>query len=252
MAKNYQFKWSKPEPRRKKVPKAHFLGIVCGLKSEADALKEISSSIQIRVLVSGANAARAEELANTFIEQGASGLLSFGVSGGLTSDLTSGALVCATEVRSEDEQYKVPLSWVNAVSARAAADSIRVISGPIAGSDTLIDSPKAKQAMATRLGALAVDMESHAVARAAARSRVPFAAIRAIADPVERALPDSASEAVAEDGSVRVLPVLRAAARQPGTLVDLISVGRDSARAHKSLRRGARHLIPALLGIMHV
>ncbi len=62
---------------------------------------------------------------------------------------------------------------------------------------------------------LAVDMESHGAARFAENWGLPFAALRAIADPQHRALPPAAMVGMKPDGSADIKAVLRGAGPQP-------------------------------------
>jgi len=114
------------------------------------------------------------------------------------------------------------------------------------GADEIIDNAMKKAALFANHGAAAVDMESHGAARAAAHAGAPFLAIRAIADPADRALPAAALKAVAPDGSTRVLTTLGAAMRDPRQFPDLMKLGRDSAAATKTLRRSLGQLFASL------
>ncbi|MEX0644518.1 MAG: hypothetical protein WD076_04365, partial [Parvularculaceae bacterium] len=76
---------------------------------------------------------------------------------------------------------------------------------------------------------------------------VPFAAIRAIADPANRALPAAALNAVAPDGSMKILTVLIASAKAPGEFPALLKLGADSEKALKTLRRDLGGLFRRLL-----
>ena len=71
-------------------------------------------------------------------------------------------------------------------------------------------------------GALAVDMESHVVARAARRHRLPFAAARVVCDPAHRALPPAARIGMKPDGRMDLPAVLRSVLAEPGQLPALI------------------------------
>ena len=75
-----------------------FIGIVCGLKSEANAVRasmKAAGVVASKVLigVSGANADRAEEIAQGLLDQGAKAIVSAGLCGGLDPALKSGDLV---------------------------------------------------------------------------------------------------------------------------------------------------------------
>jgi hypothetical protein len=81
-----------------------------------------------------------------------------------------------------------------------------------------------KATLFQRTGAVAVDMESHRIARVAAESGagLPALAIRAIGDPAGRALPALAATALGEDGRPRVGPVAAGLMRRPGDLAALL------------------------------
>ena len=79
-----------------------FIGVVCGLKSEAQAVAAAKvDQSKLRIGISGANAARAEEIARGFCNDGASAILSVGVSGGLDPALKPEEI--ATELREAAE-----------------------------------------------------------------------------------------------------------------------------------------------------
>ena len=222
----------------------------------------------VRIGVSGAHAARAEEIAHGFCNEGASAIISVGVSGGLDPALTPGDLVIGETVIADDGSVyasdRYLLSSLNSALSRESGNP--ETSGkmdprlrgderrkPVArvstlfGADEIIDSATKKSALFANHGAVAVDMESHGAARAAARAGAPFVAIRAIADPADRALPPAALNAVAPDGSTRVWQTLGAALRDPKQFPDLLKLGGDSAAATKTLRRDLGALFAALV-----
>lgn len=220
---------------------ARFIGIVCGLKSEAGVAAPFAARGNLRIAISGANAARAENLALEFCNGGAAAILSVGVSGGLDPRLQPGALVLAHAVVTRDARIEFePLIAGPGVPAEAQAAGL---GAPVFGSDTIIDTSDRKAALFAATGAVAVDMESHGAARAAKAAGVPFLAIRAIADPASRALPKAALGAVAPDGSTRVLRTLLESAKAPGDFPALLQLGADSTAALKTLRV---HLGPLL------
>ena len=61
--------------------------------------------------------------------------------------------------------------------------------GAILGLDRMLSSPQDKADGFARRGALAVDMESHHVARAAGERDLPFIAVRAVSDQADEILP---------------------------------------------------------------
>ncbi len=235
---------------------AGFIGVICGLKSEEQAVSASVDRSKIRIGVSGANAARAEEIVRGFCNDGASAIISVGVSGGLDPALKPGDLVFGETVISGDGSVYGCDRYLLAVIQAAHPGESRgpakekildpgfrrdersgYVVATVFGADEIIDSAQKKSALFATHGAVAVDMESHGAARAAAHAGVPFLAIRAIADPASRALPPAALNAVAPDGSTRVLKTLGAALRDPKQFPALMKLGADSAAATKTLRR---------------
>jgi hypothetical protein len=94
-------------------------------------------------------------------------------------------------------------------------------------------------------------MESHAVAAIASAAKIPFLVLRAIADPVDQALPQVAREALRPDGIIRIRATFGGLLREPGQLVALLRLARQSALALAALRRGVRLAGPGL-GFMPV
>ena len=221
------------------------LGVVAGMAVEARCLPRPSAGDALEVACSGGDAARAAAAAERLVSKGARALLSFGVAGGLDPALGPGALIVAETVIAPDgTRQSTDSAWRAALLADLAP--MGPVGGALVGSDRLISSVGAKRALFEATGASAVDMESHAVARVAAASGVPFAVLRAVADPAGRALPGAARAGLGTDGRVRVASVLLSLARRPWEMPGVFALALDTRRALRALRRGAE--VAALFG----
>ena len=116
-----------------------------------------------------------------------------------------------------------------AIFARTRADSGDV-------NRNTVDVYNMGLAQTDNTGADAVDMESHIAARYAEHYGLPFAAVRVISDPAHRALPELTMNAIKPNGNVDMWKVMRGIARNPKTIPQLISTGRDFSRALRSLK----------------
>lgn len=229
-----------------------FIGVVCGLKSEAAAAGKAARALRgaedrVRIGVSGADSGRAEAIARRFAREGAATLLSVGVSGGLDPGLATGALVATSDVQSASGRIEVRRASVAPVIVAAGASAPTIVDALIYGSDKIIRTSAEKAALFRETGAVAVDMESHGAAKAASDAGLPFLALRAVADPASRAIPNAALGAVAEDGGTRVLPTLLRCARAPQEFPALLQLGADSAEALRALSRGLGLFLGGLL-----
>ena len=200
--------------------------VAVGLKSEATLLPPGT-----RTLISGGDTGRLEA-ALAALPADVTAVLSFGIAGGLAADVATGDILVASSVWDAAVNHTADPAWMATLVARMAA---RI--GPLAASETLLNTPGAKAALHRRTGALAVDMESGAAARFAATRGIPFAVLRAVADGPRDVLPMAASVGLNSDGSTAPLRVLAALARHPMDLPPLLRLARASACAHAALRR---------------
>lgn len=223
-----------------------FVGIVCGLKSEAQAVQQAFNDDRLSIRVSGANAERAEALTNELCDTGAEMIISVGVSGGLLPAYAPGDLVIGRQViTSTQERFACHEPSLAILKRSHKADGIQP--SIIYGADDVILTTEKKNEIYQATGAKSVDMESHGAARAALKTDTPFLAIRAIADPADRALPTAALNAVNPDGSTRVFSTLINAAKDPGQLPALMQLGQDSQKALETLRTHLGGLLGVLL-----
>lgn len=201
------------------------IGIVTGLAAEGRIAARLADA---RVVCAGGRSARAAVLARKLVAEGARALVSFGIAGGLAPDLAPGTLIVADRVVAPDGSgYAAALPWPAAGARR----------GTVAGVDAIVARAVDKAALHRATGALAADMESHAVAAVAAEHGLPFAVVRAIADPAARTLPPAARVPLRADGRPDISGVLAAVASNPFQIPALIRVARETARALKTLER---------------
>jgi len=216
------------------------IGLVTGMRVEEDcfsnALTAFPENRQPLTFCAGASAERAYRGARALIEDGAVALLSIGIAGGLDAALRPGDIVLPDIViGAGGTQRRASPEWHAAVIQEVPKPAI----GPLLASDQPACSVAEKASLRAASGALAVDMESGAVATAAEQAGIPFLALRVIADPADRAIPRTALRGVAPNGDRRVLAVLGGLLLRPADLPALISLARDSNAALRQLRRVA-------------
>jgi len=173
---------------------------------------------------------------------GCKGLISFGVAGGLAPGLAPGTCIIGSSVIDEGQERPTDARWSQRLR-RIIPDTAY---GPLLGVRQPIALANDKSALHEKTGALAVDMESHVVARAAAQHGVPLAAIRVVVDPVERTIPRSALAGTRPDGTIDPLAVVRSLMRHPRDLVGLVRMSLDARAARATLVQGSALLGPGL------
>ncbi len=136
---------------------------------------------EIQVVHLGVGATMAGAVARSSLaELKPEGMVCAGFAGGLDPRLATGDLVIADNFT--DEPF--------ALRARAViGESPRRLFGPLTSAAAPVETIAAKQSLAEETGAIAVDMETAAVAEECRAAQVPLLAVRAISDTVETALP---------------------------------------------------------------
>ena len=130
-----------------------------------------------------------------------------------------------------------PSSVTSAVRPGPDAGREGIKLGAILGLDRMLSSPREKADGFARRGTLAIDMESHHVARAAGERGLPFIAVRAISDQADEVLPAIMATFVDAEGQTKMSAVLAALVFRRVRLGELLHAGRASRRAHQALLR---------------
>ena len=167
-------------------------------------------------------------------------LISFGLAGGLDPALRPGALLIPRVVATGDGDYA------------ADATLLAGLRGPtierLLGGSAIAAHPAEKHRLWREHEAAAIDLESGALARAAAAAGLPFAVLRAVCDPAERHLPPAAAAALDQAGAIAGLRIARSVLRGPRQIPGLVALARDAASARRALLRHISEIGPLRAG----
>ena len=176
------------------------------------------------------------------IKRGCRSIISFGIAGGLAPHLRPGDWIVASSIIDSGRHKPTDAEWSRKLLKTVPGAGF----APVAGVDAPVSDPAVKREWHSKTGAVAVDMESHIVARLAAAHDLAFAAVRVIVDPVHRSVPAAALAGMRPDGSTDPVAVLRALMAAPSEVMGLMRLAADAFLARSSLQRGRRLLGPGL------
>ena len=202
---------------------------VTGLAREA----RIAESEFVHAVIGGGDETGLSDTLRRAVAQGAAGIISFGIAGGLDPALRSGACVIGSAVSLGPSRWRTDTAW--------SKNLLRALPGSAFGEITGIDQPAAtvdhKRLLYSISGAIAVDMESHVAGRIAAENELPFAILRIVCDPAQRSLPPAALAGMRRDGTTNVGAVLGGLLTRPAQLFGMIGLAADARVAFSELRR---------------
>ncbi len=173
-----------------------------------------------------------------------------GVVGALSGGLRPGDIVIADRAmraRADDAlpEHVVPVDAVTLDYCERILHAAGLASstGAILSSPRVIPNAAEKRAAKQHSGAIAVDMESVAIASEAAARGVPFAIIRTVIDSLEDEI--FGAEMADEQGRVKPLAAANYLVRNPGAVLKIPWMIRNLALASRSLADAIEALIKA-------
>jgi adenosylhomocysteine nucleosidase len=197
------------------------------------------------VVCSGAGPEKARVASEALVKDGANCLISWGCAAALDASLRPGDLVLAiscvdADLKAFDLNNKGWVSYVK--SSLGNSLSVRIYTGRLAESKNIVSSGREKVQIASATSAIALDMESAAIARVAQTNGLPFISIRAIADPLSMDLPVAVSYSLNEHGDVVLARLLTYLFLHPAELPGLVKLGLHFNAAKNTLKQVAKQI----------
>lgn len=223
-------------------------GIVVALPEELGTLtaKKIAKgqcdfiANNILVACAGAGSENASKAAKLLISKGAKALISWGCAGALSENLKPGDLILPQSILTATaESIGCDKNWLAHLQKNLP---IEFNSDNLIESFTIIETSEEKTNLHQQSKAVAVDMESAAIAKTAAKSNIPTIVIRTIADPVSMSLPSAISYSLNAEGEVVLRKLLIFLLTHPQQIPALIKLGLHFNAAKNKLKAVAKHL----------
>lgn len=167
-------------------------------------------------------------------------IISIGCAGALDSSLHVGDAVVSDTLFDDTEDGRASRATpalVEEAAACCAKLGVRCYIGGTVSTAVAAATPQAKQALAGKYGALAVDMESARVARWAEGENIPMLSIRTISDAASDSLPRELAGAFDRNGNLRIVAVVGSLIGKPSILYGAIRLGLNFGRSIDVLAR---------------
>jgi len=186
-------------------------------------------------LAGGGVASRLEEALHQAAANGAAGIVSYGLTGGLADGLKIGDWVVGSRITGAID-HECHAGWRDALASRLPGARI----GTFFADGRMIDTIAEKRALGVKHEALAVDMESHVAAGVAKAHGLPFAIVRIVSDEVDHLLPHAITVSMRPDGGFDRTRMRASLAEEPEQMRDVVQTMIQFAIGFRGLRSGAR------------
>lgn len=217
------------------------VGVIAALDWEAGVFSaRAQAATELLIECTGPGPAAAAAGAQRAIDRGAQALISWGSAGAL-DDVGPGAIVLPAGVVDDQQHRYATDARLADLLARALSDVASVHRADLISVDSPVTSASAKRRLAEASRAIAVDMESGAIAGIAARAGLPLGVIRVIVDGPGQCVPACAIAGM-DGASTRPGRVLAGLLKSPGEMPDLLALALAARRARRTLSACAARL----------
>lgn len=185
---------------------------------------------------SGMGPEKALAAAHALLDAGATAILSWGCATALDDGLRPGTLLLPQFIiRHDGRKSPVEEGWHERLCLALAGMGIITVES-LAESPTILKDRRERTALREKTGALAADMESGALARAAEDKDAAFLAVRVIADCAEDPVPPFVASSIDDWGRVNWLCLLFGAFLRPGDWKALATLNRHFKASQATLK----------------
>ncbi len=227
------------------------LAIIAALPAEAACLynKKLNVGAPVEIhkniflCLSGMGHESATQAANECLALNVNGLVSWGVAGAIEKTLGSGNLILASSIVTADKTYQTSSEWQNNLLANFRNNGIKTSNGNIASCKEVCASITDKNNLLNKTGAIAVDMESAAIAEIAQCNKLDFVAIRAVADKANTSIPEAVLNHTDNLGNPKLLNFIFSCISRPSQIRDIAVLAKSYKNALSTLRKIAPELI---------
>jgi adenosylhomocysteine nucleosidase len=187
------------------------------------------------IVYSGAGLKNAAAAARLLTTKGVNSLVSWGCAAGLHPQAKPGDLVIAAQVTDAKHSFEANKNLGETLK-NALPDRLTIFNGNLYTSSTLVHLSQDKQSIYQLSQAVALDMESVAIAEVAKEAQLPFLVVRSIADPVNMDLPQAVVQALNAEGQVNLPKLLGYLSWHPLEIPALIRLGKHFKAAQNTLK----------------
>ena len=219
-------------------------------KCIASTLRILEINNQPLIFCGGPGPDRVSIICNQLERRDISGVVSFGIAGGLNPNYKTGSVLLPSNVLTSDKG-SIPTNdcWRSSIAKN----------WPSANQQTLqlgVNEPVTDKVDKERLyrthKAHAVDMESHIIGTYAQKRNIPFLILRSVADTSDTAIPEVALSGLDKNGKATPFKLIKKIFERPGDIKGLVTLAIQTNVALRELKKIPKQAMIALCDISKI
>ena len=214
----------------------------CLYDKKTEHLSPVEIEKDIFLCLSGMGYESASKAADKYLSLNINALISWGVAGALDPEINSGDLVIANSIISKDKTVQTASEWNKKLSSFFSNSEQNVLNADISSGNEICASIEDKKNLFTNTGAVAVDMESAAIAEIASSNHLDFIVIRSVADKADTAIPEAVLKHTDNLGNPEIFKFISSCISKPKQINEIMILAKSYKKALKTLRETALEL----------
>ncbi len=219
------------------------LGIIAALPAEAKCLQtkkiNFKSPFEIEknifLCVSGIGYNSSIDATKELVKLNVDSLISWGIAGATCDLVTTGDLILARAVRNHKEIYYTSDDWCKRIIQHFKNSSHKILNKDIVSTEKICATSIEKMKLYKETKALAVDMESAAMAKIAIKNNLNFIVIRAIADNAILNIPEIVIKNIDDYGRAKIIKLVVSCIFNPSQINQILLLAKSYKKALESL-----------------
>tara|TARA_B100001996_G_scaffold281182_1_gene221627 strand:- start:1344 stop:2060 length:717 start_codon:yes stop_codon:yes gene_type:complete len=219
------------------------LGIIAALPAEAKCFQtkkiNFKSPFEIKknvfLCISGIGYKSSHDATKELLKLNIDALISWGIAGATCDLVTTGDLILARSVRNHKKIYYTTDEWCKKIIHHFQDSSHKLLYKDIVSTDEICATPVEKIKLFKKTKALAIDMESAAIAEVAIKNNLDFIAIRVISDNVTQSIPEIVIKNIDNYGYIDILKLIKFCMFNPSQINQILLLAKSYKKALKSL-----------------
>jgi len=228
------------------------LGIIVALPAEARCFQSGKINLRLPIeikkniflCVSGIGYTSSLNATKELIKLNVDALISWGIAGATCNSVNTGDLILAESVVCEYREriYNASSDWYKKIIYHFDSSLSNILKGSVVSTNDICSTSEKKIELFKKTGALAIDMESAAMAEVAIDNNIDFIVIRAIADNASLNIPEALIKNIDGFGRVKIIKLIISCLLHPSQINQIFLLAISYKKALKSLENFSRVL----------